>query len=120
MGVESVERGDVLVICPAGPMLNFETHHELRDSFHDAIEKAPKFILIDLENVDHVDSVALGDIILTRLKLRGKTDIHLCGLCKKVESIFRFARMDLIFSIHLDADEAMAALASPPQPSDTR
>ncbi len=117
MGVESVERGEVLIICPDGPVLNFENHHDLRDSFHDAVAKAPKSILIDLTNIDHVDSVALGDIILTRLRLRGKSDVHLCGLCKKVDSIFRFARMDLIFPIHQDTKEAMAALASAPQPS---
>ena len=109
MGISMEKTGDVIVLRPDGPALNFENHEALREAFHSIADQPVKAVLLNLDLVDQIDSVGLGAIVAGRLKLKGKGDIHLCSLAPNVESTVHFARLDLIFKVH---DSKAAAIAS--------
>lgn len=63
-------------------------------------------VVLDLSNVEFVDSSGLGAIVAV-MKLLGATKrLDLAGLTPTVEKVFRLTRMDTIFTIHRAVDDA--------------
>jgi anti-sigma B factor antagonist len=66
-------------------------------------------VILDLSNVDFVDSSGLGAIVAAMKHLGGERRLHLAGLLPNVDRVFRLTRMDTIFPIHPDPGSAMSA-----------
>ncbi|MBM2322969.1 MULTISPECIES: STAS domain-containing protein [Marivita] len=67
-----------------------------------------RFIL-DLRQVDFIDSSGLGAVVASMKQLRPGQTLELAALQPIVDKVFRLTRMDTIFTIHGDADQAVAA-----------
>ncbi|MCX7017243.1 MAG: STAS domain-containing protein [Candidatus Sumerlaeota bacterium] len=104
------QTGEVIILRPNGPALTSENHGELHEAFQPIAGRPMQAVLLDLDRVDHVDSIDLGAIVAGRLKLKGTGDIHLCGLAPNVGSVVHFSRLDLIFTVHNSKEAAMTAL----------
>ena len=77
---------------------------EFNDKMKVFIAEGKNRIVLDLSQVDFVDSTALG-VIIKALKMAKETDpengnIELCGVNKKVMSLLQLTRMDRVFTIH--------------------
>ena len=118
MSVEIKKKGDLFILRPGERALSFETHHQLREAFQSIASQPFSAVIIDLERVEQVDSVGLGAIVSGRLKLKGRGDIHLCGLTPTVESTIHFARLDLIFKVYSSKETALAAIGARGGPSE--
>lgn len=64
------ERGDILVLSLAGE-LDLADAPTLREALGDAVERAPKRLVVDLAEVTFVDSTVLGALVEARSKLGG-------------------------------------------------
>jgi anti-sigma B factor antagonist len=74
------------------------------------INQGHKRIVLDLANVDFIDSSGLGAMV-SCLKLAGvKGRIALCGVAGPVLSMLQLTRMDKVFAVHPTAEQALAAL----------
>lgn len=112
MPITISEEEGVFVVKPQGPALALESHTEIREAFKGLEEKSPRGVVVDLVEIDRIDSLGLGSLISGRLSLRGKCDIQLCGLSRQVEALIRHSRMDLLFPIHDSVRSAVAAAKS--------
>jgi len=110
MSVKITQKDNIFVLHLEGPNLALDSHAEIRDIFRDLKEKSPAGVIMDLTDVDRVDSLGLGSLISGRLSLRSKCEIHLCCLSEPVESVVRHSRMDLLFPLHDSVDEAVTAV----------
>ena len=64
-------------------------------------------IVINLEDVNFLDSVALARLVQGMKECRQlQGDLHLCGLGQPVQIIFELTRMDKVFSIYETEKEA--------------
>lgn len=66
-----------------------------------------RFVL-DLENVEFIDSSGLGAVVASMKQLGEGQILELAALQPIVEKVFRLTRMDTIFTIHHNADQACA------------
>jgi anti-sigma B factor antagonist len=62
---------------------------------------------MDLASVTFMDSSGLGAMVAALKSLDGRR-LELCGLTGAVDKVFTLTRMDKVFVIHVDADQAIA------------
>lgn len=64
-------------------------------------------IVLDLSNVGFLDSSGLGAIVSSFQALNGRGEFVLCGVHGAVASLFKLTRMDKIFKIYANLEEAL-------------
>lgn len=102
----------VTVISPQFDELTAANAANFRQTLLDVIEGGDSRIVIDLANVNAVDSTGIGALVavLKRIGLRG--DLALCGLTDRVARNFSVTHMDRVFPIHSNSEAALRALAA--------
>lgn len=107
--VFKVERhGDVLVVLPQGPALDFryqEVHLESNALYRVVDEPQLKHVVVDLGCVSFVDSVIISSIlrVLTRVKQRGGKAVFCCG-SENMQSILKCIKIGKLWP-HFDTRE---------------
>ncbi len=76
------------------------------------IESGSALIALDLSEVDFIDSSGLGAIVSARKQLNGRGDLVIVGAKPAVVNLFRLTRMDKVFRMFPQADDAVAALSN--------
>lgn len=110
MHVEDWTVGGVLVVKPVDPRIDASGSLSFKGRIVDWINQGHHFIVLDLSEVDFIDSSGLGTIV-SILKTLGKGgELYISGLRETVASIFRLTRMDRVFRIYPSADIAARAM----------
>ena len=92
----------------------FDAHQvaQVQQEFDALLTAGARFILLDLTNVNFVDSSALAVMVRGMKRCRERNgELLLCGLRQPVRIIFELTRMDRAFRIYEDEASAQAALA---------
>jgi anti-sigma B factor antagonist len=107
MHVATRQLESVTVLDVKGRITLGEGSVVLREMIRDLVEKGRKRILLNLHEVDYVDSSGLGELVRIHATLR-KADgqMKLLNLSKRVEDLFKITSMDAVFDIQ--KDEAIA------------
>ena len=105
MNVKVSDRGEVAVFWVEGE-INISTSPELKKNFE---KKPSKKIVIDLEKVNYIDSSGLATLveILKKTKSQGGS-LGLAGLSDKVKSLFEITKLDKLFAIYPNQQEAIS------------
>jgi anti-anti-sigma factor len=99
---------DIKVLKPAG-ILAATTIQALLQDFNQYLESKPKTILIDLSNVDFIDSYGLGMLVSMHAKMRlSNGTLCLCSLKDQARCLFEIADMERVFEIFADQAEFYA------------
>ena len=96
MEVKTFQQDGVSVFQLNGEV-NISTSQELKRTF----ERNPsKKIVVDLENVNYIDSSGLATLVemLKKTKSQGGA-LGLSGMSEKVKSLFEITKLDRLFSI---------------------
>lgn len=84
---------------------------KLKDSLNDVIEKGAKKIIVDLHEVNFLDSTTLGVLISSLKKVRKKNgQICVTRLQPSVQEVFKLTRLNKVFAIFSENDEAIEFL----------
>ncbi|MFK7876087.1 MAG: STAS domain-containing protein [Paracoccaceae bacterium] len=80
-------------------------------SFKDQMRKetteGPDVVILDLCNVNFVDSSGLGAIVAALKAMGPGRTLALAGLSPTVDKVFRLTRMNSVFSIYPTLDDAL-------------
>lgn len=111
MNVEEKIVGNVLVVTPEGDCLDASVAGPLKKRLHQYAEQGWAKLVLDLVNVEFMDSSGLTVIISTlkTLKERGG-HLVLSGVNEELLSMFRLTRLDKVFKIYPNAGRAARAL----------
>lgn len=109
MEINSEQRGNLLVVVPQGNRLEAATATQFKSTMVDFINKGANRIILDLSQVNFVDSSGLGSIVSILKTLGEDGELVLCGINQTVMSLFKLTRLDRIFRIFPTADEAVAS-----------
>ena len=84
----------------------------LEGSFLPLIKQNPKIqLIIDFSNVKFLTSSVLGLLIRISKKVtEAEGKLRLCSIAPKIMDVFRITRLDKIFEIMSDVDDAMVGL----------
>src|ERR1700757_3654032 len=78
-------------------------------SLNEMIDKKPKRLVVDLSDVNYIDSAGLAALIEAMQRVEGYGGkFLLTGLQETVRSIFEISRLDQVFQIFPDVDAAVA------------
>jgi anti-sigma B factor antagonist len=100
--------GEITVVTVKQDSLDARSAKEFRDDLEGAITDEAK-ILLDMSNVEFVDSAGLGTIVATLKRLRASGgDLTICCVHKTVRALFELVRMHRLVEIYDTRDEALA------------
>jgi anti-sigma B factor antagonist len=68
-------------------------------------------IVLNLSEVDFIDSSGLGAIVSSLKKIGNDGDLVICSVRETVMSLFRLTRMNRVFDILSSEEEAIGALS---------
>lgn len=80
-----------------------------KDRFRDLVSGSHGDVILDLSQVDFIDSSGLGAIVAARKLLGGERKLELAGLSPAVDKVMTLTRMHTVFPIHGDAETAAMA-----------
>ncbi|MGB9595481.1 MAG: STAS domain-containing protein [Candidatus Poribacteria bacterium] len=106
--VENKDSG--VILRPEGKIIGDSTP-EFRDEIECQINSGVKWIILDLAEVPLLDSSALGTIIMAYLKLKEKNGkLAILYAQKNVIDVFKITKLNSIFEIYDDIQEALKSV----------
>ncbi|MBY5972407.1 STAS domain-containing protein [Pseudooceanicola marinus] len=82
-----------------------------KDLMQNATDGLDGRIILDLTQVDFIDSSGLGAIVASMKQLQPGQKLELASLNTNVDKVFRLTRMDTVFPIHNDIRTAVSSHA---------
>jgi anti-sigma B factor antagonist len=110
LAIASREVDGVTVLDLSGRITLGEGSVQLRDSIRDLIGKGQRRILLDLGDVNYIDSSGLGELVsaYTSAKNQGAI-VKLLKLTKKVHDLLQLTKLYTVFDIYDDEASAIAS-----------
>ena len=108
--IASREVDGVTVLDCGGRITLGEGSVQLREAIRDIIGKGSKNILLDLGDVNYIDSSGLGELVsaFTTSKNQGAT-LKLLNLTKKVHDLLQLTKLYTVFDIYDDEAHAISS-----------
>lgn len=108
--IASREVDGVTILDLSGRITLGEGSVQLRDAVRGLISKGLKGILLNLSDVNYIDSSGLGELVsaFTTAKNQG-ADVKLLGLTKKVKDVLQLTKLYTVFDIYDDEASAIAS-----------
>ena len=107
------QTGSVTVVDLSGQIKLGEGTAVLRDTVKDLLGKGQKKILLNLDDVNYIDSIGVGELVSAFTSVRNQGgELKLLHLTKKVRTVLEITKLDTVFHILDDETEAIAAFNS--------
>lgn len=107
MQVNMEEKGGISIVRVKGD-IDINTSPDVKRSFEPLIKDKKAKVVVDLKEVDYVDSSGLATLVEILKKLRaygGK--LKLAALSSKVRGLFEITKLNKLFDISEDAAKAV-------------
>lgn len=104
--------GAITVVQPLAERIDAMVAVMFKDRMKAAIEAGSSCILLDLSPIGFLDSSGLGAVVAIRRFLREGQRLELASLTPPVQRVFRLTRMDSVFTIHSEVDDALRIAAA--------
>lgn len=113
MNLEIKKTSDYVLLKPASQNIDVTVSTEFKSRVADLINRGHLFFLLDLSQVDFIDSSGLGAMIsiLKTLRLHNG-DLVLCDLKPTVLNLLQLTRMHNVFIIRATEKEGIESLAA--------
>lgn len=107
MNLTSTTAGDKRVVTVQDRRIDAAVALSFKDRMRAETENGPDVVVLDLQNVDFVDSSGLGAIVASMKAMGKERTLALVGLTPTVEKVFRLTRMDKVFPLYPSLDDAL-------------
>jgi len=107
--ITAADAGGVLVVTVVDRRLDAAVAKKFKEMMIETIKDRPDRIILDLTQVEFLDSSGLGAMVGSLKYLGRDREIDLAGLTTSVEKIFRITRMDKVFRLFPSVDSALNA-----------
>ncbi|MCB2182382.1 MAG: STAS domain-containing protein [Desulfobulbaceae bacterium] len=102
-------KDDIFIVTLNEERLDAALAPEFEGKMQEWIQSGKTAILLDLTPVDFIDSTGLGTLVSSLKAIDGSGQLVLCGISLKIMSLFKLTRMDRVFTIFPNRDEALAS-----------
>ena len=111
MHFEEERIGKILVVNVLVPRFDPQLSSVLKGVLNDAIARGERLILVDLAEVDFVDSTCLVALFSTAKKLSEDGRFALCGVQGAVADLLHTVKADRVLLVFLDRQEAIEVIS---------
>lgn len=102
-------QGEITLLKISGD-LDQVYEHELTKRIDDLVTRGVKHLVIDLSEVDLIDSAGIGGLVLLSKRMRAQNgEVKLSGVRGQPGELLKRLRLDRAFDVHGDVDSAMKA-----------
>lgn len=108
MQLSSDMQNGTLVVTVDEPRIDAAIAIQFKDRMRSATEQGKARVVLNLANVDFIDSSGLGAIVAAMKQLGQQRRLDLSCLNPNVDKVFRLTRMDTVFRIHDTLGDALA------------
>lgn len=84
---------------------------QFKEDMRTEIEGEQDRVILDLSNVDFIDSSGLGAIVAVMKQLESHRRLDLAGLTPMVDKVFHLTRMDTVFKLFVSLEDAMGEIS---------
>jgi anti-sigma B factor antagonist len=108
--ISSREVDGITVVDLSGRITLGEGSVQLRDAVRDLISKGQKNILLNLAEVNYIDSSGLGELVSAYTTAKNQSaSLKLLKLTKKVHDLLQLTKLYTVFDIYDDEAKAIAS-----------
>jgi anti-sigma B factor antagonist len=110
MKMENRLQGQVVILSPMGKLMGGLPSEALHDRIHALIAGNTQRVVIDLQNIEWINSLGLGIVIagLTSLRNAGG-DLRLANANPKIKELLSRTKLLSVFQIYSSTDSAVAS-----------
>jgi anti-sigma B factor antagonist len=112
MRIETRRGPEALIAAVAESRIDAASAIQFKDAMREAAGAEPGRVVLDLSQVDFIDSSGLGAIVAVMKMLAPERKLDLAAPTPNVERVLRLTRMDSVFTVHADADAGAAMPAA--------
>ncbi|QGX99541.1 anti-sigma factor antagonist [Roseovarius faecimaris] len=109
MDLQNTVEGKINIITINAARIDASIAIQFKDAMRAATTAPTDRVILDMRQVNFVDSSGLGAIVAAMKGLGRDTRLELAGLTPDVDKVFRLTRMDTVFDIHPDLAAATSA-----------
>ena len=112
MTVSERKVGDVTIVDVVGKMVATDNPGRLKDKITSLVFQGEKQIVLNLANVNYVDSSGLGEIVACHgSATKGGAEIKIANAANKIKDLLVMTRLLTIFDTHDTEDGALKSFA---------
>jgi anti-sigma B factor antagonist len=113
MRIDRIDEANVTVLIVRGVIKLGESAKTFSRFLEEVLEEGTNTVIVDLENIDHVDSTGLGELVgyLQRFEEQGRR-MAFVNPGRRLRKLFELTRLEEIMPIFEDRDQAIAALTT--------
>ena len=101
----------ILVVKPDSTRIDATFAMQFKNQLVDTFQAGNTTIILDLSDVDFIDSSGLGALVASRKSIGDKGEILLCEVKDRVQSLFTVTRMNKVFKIFPTKEEALKTVS---------
>ena len=109
MSLASIDNGETRVITVQTDRIDSAMAIQFKEDMRQNTADGPARVILDLTQVDFIDSSGLGAIVASMKQLGDGRHLELAGLSPMVSKVFRLTRMDTVFRLHDTLNAAIDA-----------
>lgn len=109
MLIDQYKEDRVTVVTVHEKRLDAASAVSFKDQVARIIQDGETDLVLDLSNVEFIDSSGLGALVSVLKTLGRSGSLAISGLQKSAEQIFKLTRMDTVFTIYPSVDAAVEA-----------
>jgi len=111
MQIQDKKIENILIVKPSEKRIDASVATDFKGKMIDWINAGNKHIVLNLAEVDFIDSSGLGAIVSSLKAIGNGGDLVICGISDTVITLFRLTRMNRVFQIFSTEEEALKALS---------
>ena len=114
MHIEVADNNGAAVVRPAGARVDLQVAGEFRAALLQAIDDGHRRLVVDMRDVDFVDSSGLGALVsaLKSIKaLKGDGDIRLANVQPPVVALLEIIRLHRVFASYPSVEQAVQSFS---------
>ncbi|MCE8007212.1 STAS domain-containing protein [Aestuariivita sp.] len=112
MSLTSTDTDHARIITVQVPRIDAAMAIQFKEDMRQKTQGSPDRVVLDLSQVDFIDSSGLGAIVASMKQLDAGVRLDLAGLSGNVSKVFRLTRMDTVFRLYDTLDAAVGTDAS--------
>jgi anti-sigma B factor antagonist len=110
MKVTTRQVDGVTILDLSGRITLGEGSVQLRDAIRDLLSKGQKLILLNLADVNYIDSSGIGELVSAYTTVRNQGgELKLLNLTKKVHDLLQITKLYTVFDVKDDEATAIAS-----------
>jgi anti-sigma B factor antagonist len=108
MDIQTRQLEDIIILAVTGRITLGEGNVMLREVVRDLADKGTKKVVLNLSEVNYIDSSGVGELVKTHTTIQNKGgQLKLSSLNKRVHDLLEMTKLSAVFDIHNDEASAI-------------